>query len=157
MAGLGSQTLASSTPGRLTSARYSVPNATQRSVSAITAGLQAIGSRNTLKPDSFRALTTNQLGNLVVQLQPTARAEFSRPYPLGAGSDGWSLGFQIASADDPRRRSAGSYSWAGIFNTHFWVDPRKKLAAVLLMQTLPFYDDRCIALLRGFEERVYAQ
>ena len=38
-------------PGRLTSARYSEPKATYWSVSAMTAGLQAIGSRTTPKPD----------------------------------------------------------------------------------------------------------
>jgi hypothetical protein len=37
-------------PGRLTSARYSDPKATYWSVSAMTAGLQAIGSRTTPKP-----------------------------------------------------------------------------------------------------------
>ena len=37
-------------PGRPTSARYSEPKATYWSVSAITAGLQAIGSRSTPKP-----------------------------------------------------------------------------------------------------------
>src|ERR1700722_10461220 len=55
LAGVGSQTRATSMPGRSTSARYSVPNATQRSVSAITAGLQAIGSRNTPNPVSVPA------------------------------------------------------------------------------------------------------
>ena len=83
----------------------------------------------------------------------------SRPYPLGAGLDVWSLAFQIASAPTPEShgRSAGSYSWAGIFNTFFWVDPHKKIATVLLMQVSPFYDERCIAVLKGFEERVYSQ
>ena len=42
VAGAGSQTLAFSTPGRPTRARYSEAIATQSSVSAITAGLQAI-------------------------------------------------------------------------------------------------------------------
>jgi len=39
------------------------------------------------------------------------------------------------------RASPGSYTWAGIYNTHFWVDPKWKIAAVLLIQVLPFYDD----------------
>jgi CubicO group peptidase (beta-lactamase class C family) len=106
---------------------------------------------------SMRALTTNQLGKLLVQVQPTADADWSRPYPLGAGADGWSVGFQIAATTAAHHRSAGSYSWAGIFNTFFWVDPQRKLAAVLLMQMLPFYDERAISVLQGFEERVYAQ
>src|SRR5712664_99030 len=76
--------------------------------------LRALLDGQLVSPTSLRALTTNQLGNMVVQLQPTADPETSRPYPLGAGSDGWSLGFQIASAPRPgaRRRSTGSYSWA---------------------------------------------
>lgn len=44
-------------------------------------------------------------------------------------------------------RSIGSYGWAGIFNTHFCVDPKRKIAAVLFMQVLPFYDENCIELL----------
>ena len=51
LAGSGSHTLAVSIPGRSTKARYSVPKATHRSVSAITAGLQAIGSRSTPNPE----------------------------------------------------------------------------------------------------------
>ena len=45
--GSGSHTLAPSMPGNRASARYSEPNATYWSVSAMTAGLQAIGSRTT--------------------------------------------------------------------------------------------------------------
>lgn len=121
--------------------------------------LRALRDKRLVSAVSLRALTTNQLGNLLVQLQPTAEPEAARPFPLGAGMDGWSLGFQVASSPPAgaHRRSAGSYSWAGFFNTFFWVDPDKKVAAVLLMQMLPFYDERAIAVLQGFEERVYAQ
>ena len=41
-------------------------------------------------------------------------------------------------------RSIGSLSWGGIFNTHFWIDPHRSMAAVVLMQTLPYYDARAI-------------
>jgi CubicO group peptidase (beta-lactamase class C family) len=118
--------------------------------------MRALLDEKLVSAKSMHALTTNQIGKLRVQMQPTANAGWSRPFPLGAGSDGWSLGFQIASAGGPHRRSAGSYSWAGIFNTFFWVDPHRKVASVLLTQVLPFYDERVIALLQGFEERVYA-
>jgi methyl acetate hydrolase len=121
--------------------------------------LRALLDKRLLSAGSLHALTTNQLGNLLVQSQPTAEPELARPFPLGAGIDGWSLGFQIASSSPAgaHRRSTGSYSWAGFFNTFFWVDPEKKVAAVLLMQMLPFYDERATAVLQGFEERVYAQ
>ena len=56
---------------------------------------------------------------------------------------------------EPGMRAPGSYSWAGIFNTEFWVDPDTGIGAVLLMQYLPFYDAAAISTLQGFERRVY--
>src|SRR3954452_19305324 len=51
-AGSGSHTVASAAPGSTAIARYSDAIATQSSVSAITAGLQAIGSRSTANPSA---------------------------------------------------------------------------------------------------------
>ena len=50
--GSGSHSSASSAPGSPAIARYSEAIATQSSLSAITAGLQAIGSRRTAKPSA---------------------------------------------------------------------------------------------------------
>jgi methyl acetate hydrolase len=113
------------------------------------------GGRRLLSEGSMRELTRNQIGSLVVERQPVFDATRSRPYPLGAGQDKWSLAFQLA-ASSPRahQRSPGSYSWAGINNTYFWVDPARQIGVVVLMQVLPFYDERAIALLQGVEERV---
>ena len=49
---------------------------------------------------------------------------------------------------------AGSYSWAGINNTHFWVDPTRQIGVIVLMRVLPFYDDRAIGVLTGLETLV---
>jgi methyl acetate hydrolase len=117
------------------------------------------GSRRLLSERAMQDLTRNQIGSLVVEQQPVADTARSRPYPLGAGQDKWSLGFQLAAARSPaaHRRSPGSYSWAGINNTHFWVDPARQIAIIVLMQVLPFYDERAIALLEGFEQQVNMQ
>jgi CubicO group peptidase (beta-lactamase class C family) len=114
------------------------------------------GGTRLLSARSMDELTRNQIGSLVVEQQPVADAARSRPYPLGAGADKWSLGFQLAAprTPAPRKRSPGSYSWAGINNTHFWVDPQRQLGVIVLMQVLPFYDPRAIAVLEGFEELV---
>jgi methyl acetate hydrolase len=116
-----------------------------------------VNGRRLLSEQSMHALTHNQIGDLVVEQQPVFDKERSRPYPLGAGSDKWSFGFQVAAGSSPRanRRSPGSYSWAGINNTFFWVDPVKQVGAIVLMQVLPFYDERAMALLGGVEEVVY--
>jgi hypothetical protein len=52
-------------------------------------------------------------------------------------------------------RSAGSMSWAGIYNTEFWIDPGRGIAGVQMMQVLPFYDDAAIRTPRDFEELLY--
>jgi len=98
----------------------------------------------------------NHIGAIFVEQQPTASPAVSEPFPLGAGRDKFGLGFQITGPHrDPFSRSPGSMSWAGIFNTEFWIDPARGIGGVLLMQYLPFYDAAAIETLQGFERRVY--
>jgi hypothetical protein len=99
----------------------------------------------------------NNIGSIFVEVQPGTNEALTRPFPLGAGRDKFGLGFQIASGDPKyaRFRSCGSMSWAGMFNTEFWIDPVKHIGAVQMMQLLPFYDDGAIRTLRDFEELVY--
>jgi CubicO group peptidase (beta-lactamase class C family) len=116
-----------------------------------------LGSAKILTPASVKMMGQNQIGSIFVERQPDADKQRTRPFPLGAGKDKFGLGFQIASNDPAMAnfRSPGSLSWAGIFNTEFWVDPAKHIGAVQMMQVLPFYDDGAIRTLRGFEETVY--
>ena len=117
----------------------------------------SFGGATLLRPSSVAMMGENQIGAVTVEEQPAADPAMSRPYPLGAGHDKFGLGFQIAAAD-PRYatlRSPGSLSWAGIDNTHFWIDPARHIAAVFLVQVLPFYDEASIRTLRGFEAQVY--
>lgn len=69
---------------------------------------------------------------------------------------GWGLGFMINPETHADGRSAGSLSWAGIANTYYWIDPAKGIAALLLMQFLPFADPGALAVLKAFERAVYA-
>ncbi len=118
-----------------------------------------LGSAKILSPASVKQMGQNAMGSIFVQLQPDADKQRTRPFPLGAGKDKFGLGFQLA-ADDPSTkgfRSPGSMSWAGIFNTEFWVDPVRKIGGVHMMQLLPFYDDGAIRALRGFEGTVYRE
>ena len=116
-----------------------------------------LGSVRILNESSVKMMGENQIGPIFVTLQPDADKQRTRPFPLGAGRDKFGFGFQIAS-DDPqyaKYRSPGSLSWAGIYNTEFWIDPVKYIGAVQMMQVLPFYDDGAIRTLRDFEELVY--
>ena len=53
-------------------------------------------------------------------------------------------------------RRAGSLTWAGLFNTYYWIDPKKHVAAVFMTQVLPFADERALRVYRQFERGVYA-
>ena len=98
----------------------------------------------------------NHIGAIFVEQQPAALPALTEPFPLGAGRDKFGLGFQITGPHSDRfARSPGSMSWAGIFNTEFWIDPARGIGGVLLMQYLPFYDHAAIDTLQGFEHRVY--
>jgi CubicO group peptidase (beta-lactamase class C family) len=111
--------------------------------------------RRLLSEASVKLMGQN-MSRVRVELQPTANPAVSQPFPLGAGRDSFGLGFQVTGAhDDALARSPGSLSWAGIFNTEFWIDPQRGVCAVLLMQYLPFYDAAAISTLQGFERRVY--
>ena len=55
------------------------------------------------------------------------------------------------------RRSAGSMGWAGICNTHYWLDPARDVAAVLMTQSLPFAEPRFMQTYDAFERAVYAE
>jgi len=102
-------------------------------------------------------MSRNQIGAIFVSQQPAADPALTRPFPLGAGRDKFGLGFQVTapSDDGSKYRSPGSLSWAGIYNTEFWIDPQRGIGAVLLMQYLPFYDEAAIRTLRDFEAAVY--
>lgn len=114
-----------------------------------------LGRIRLLKDATVDVMTANQIGTLTVSEQPSTDRSLALPFPIGAGKDRFGFGFQIEAAPAaPDLRSAGSLSWGGIFNTHFWIDPERSIAAVVLMQVLPYYDPRALDVLRGFEREV---
>ncbi|MEX0280672.1 MAG: serine hydrolase domain-containing protein [Arenibacterium sp.] len=59
-------------------------------------------------------------------------------------------------ADVPGKRSAGSLSWAGVCNTHYWIDPARDVAAVIMTQSLPFVEPPLLKTYDAYERAVYA-
>jgi len=68
--------------------------------------------------------------------------------------DGYGYGFGIHTVDGMGLdvSSTGSYSWGGIFQTYFWVDPKKDLIGVLMVQLFAIGD---IPLRQEFKKRAY--
>jgi CubicO group peptidase (beta-lactamase class C family) len=117
-----------------------------------------VGSTHLVSERTIDLMTTNQIGALRIAEQSSTDLTIARPFPMGAGKDTFGFGFQIEERPVVAgMRSAGSLSWGGIFNTHFWIDPQRGIAAVVLMQVLPYYDVKALDVLRGFERQLYAQ
>jgi len=109
-----------------------------------------------LSAASVEAMRSNQIGTINVETQVSTNPARSADFPVGAGRDKFGLGFQITASNthNPDLRAPGSYTWAGIYNTHFWGDPERGIVAVILMQQLPFYGPDAMRVYQGFEERV---
>jgi CubicO group peptidase (beta-lactamase class C family) len=114
-----------------------------------------LGGKRILSEASVKTMLAPHTGSVVVQPQQSSNLSLSRNFPLGAGKDKWGLGFQLAAEKATNRRSPGSGTWAGIFNTHFFVDPARQIGVVVMMQTLPFYDEKSMAVYAGVEDAVY--
>ena len=52
---------------------------------------------------------------------------------------GESFGLSVRVVNDPVARNSfltkGTFGWSGAYGTHFWVDPKEKLVAVVMTQT----------------------
>jgi methyl acetate hydrolase len=114
-----------------------------------------LNGKRILSEESVKTMFEPNSGTVVVKEQQSVNLSLSRNFPTGAGKDKWGLGFQLASEKLPNKRSPGSGTWAGVFNTHFFIDPIKELGVIVMMQTLPFYDDTSMAVYGGVEETVY--
>ena len=109
-----------------------------------------------LRPETVALMGRNHMGELNVQPLLSYKPAMSNDVDLFPGMDKkWGLSFLINTQDVPGRRSAGSLAWAGINNTYYWLDPKKKVAGVLMTQVLPFADTGVLNLLDRFEEAVY--
>ncbi len=111
-----------------------------------------------LRPETVAAMARNQVGGLRAGAMATTMPSFSQAVDWFPDMiPGWGLGFMINPQAGPDGRAANSLAWAGIANTYYWIDPASGVAALLLMQFLPFADRRALALLAAFERAVYAR
>jgi CubicO group peptidase (beta-lactamase class C family) len=110
-----------------------------------------------LRGETVALMAENHMGELDVLPLKTFKPSFSNDAEFFPGmAKKWGLSFLINTQDTRSGRSAGSLAWAGINNTYFWLDPKKRVAGVLMTQILPFADPAVLGLLDRFEAAVYA-
>jgi methyl acetate hydrolase len=110
-----------------------------------------------LKPETIALMSKNAMGPLRVSLLRTQNPAASLDAEFFPGIEkSWGLTFMINEQQAPTGRSTGSLAWAGLPNAFFWIDPKKDLAGVILMQVLPFVDPQALGLFTAYEKAVYA-
>ncbi|MCA3140945.1 MAG: serine hydrolase domain-containing protein [Betaproteobacteria bacterium] len=117
-----------------------------------------LNGKRVLKDSSVQQMLANQMGPLkfekMVTAVPPVTADFD-PFPGTVKTH--SFAFMRNESDIPGRRRAGSQSWAGVLNTHYWFDPRSDLAGIIMTQTLPFVEPPLMAAYEEFEKAAYAR
>jgi methyl acetate hydrolase len=114
------------------------------------------GGKHILRAEQVAAMSANQIGNLEAGILKTTNPNLSNDVDFFPGLRlRWGLGHMINLDPVPDGRKAASLTWAGLYNTYYWIDPASGIAAVIMMQILPFADGRALNLYRRFERGVY--
>jgi methyl acetate hydrolase len=109
-----------------------------------------------LRPDTVAMMSTNQIGNIEAGILRTANPALSNDVDFFPGVHlRWGLGHMINVDPVHDGRAARSGTWAGLFNTYYWIDPKNRIAGVIMMQILPFADKQALVAYRQFERGIY--
>lgn len=109
-----------------------------------------------LAEDTVKMYCANQIGDLSVGKMTSYAPPLSADVDFFPEQENkFSLGCLMNTEDIDGKRQAGSQSWAGVLNTHYWFDPKAGVAAVIMLQHLPFVDDNCLAIYDAVEREVY--
>jgi methyl acetate hydrolase len=123
---------------------------------ALLNGGGALAGKRVLQPETVALMSTNQIGNLDAGILKTTNPALSENVDFFPGVRlRWGLGDMINIDPVPDGRRAGSLTWAGLYNTYYWIDPASRIAGVIMMQVLPFADQRALNVYRLFERGIY--
>jgi methyl acetate hydrolase len=133
---------------------YSTPRDYLRFQRMLLGGGELDGER-ILQPETLQAAFQNQIGPLEFPAEiESADPPVTCDINLGPGLK-WGLGLLLNPMAVPGMRAAGSGAWAGLFNTHFWVDPASRLTGAIYTQLLPFADPPAFQLYADYELALY--
>jgi len=134
---------------------YSTPPDYLRFVRAMMAGGQ-LDKQRILSAESVASMGRNQIGSLTVRQLPSMIPQFAVPNAILPGApDKFGLGFGLNSKPRGTSRGLNTMTWAGIYNTFFWIDREKQIGAVFFTQMLPGMEPNVTKLVEEFEGVVY--
>lgn len=134
---------------------YSTPRDYLRFQRALLRDGELDGER-ILRPETVDEAFTNQIGALDFPAEiPTTDPPITSEFNAGPGWK-WGHGLLLNTADVPGGRRAGSGAWAGLFNSHFWIDRTTGVCASVYTNSLPFVLPETFAVYGEFEQALYA-
>jgi len=134
---------------------YGTPSDYIRFTRALLRGGELDGAR-ILRPETVADAFRNQIGELDFPAEiPTFDPASTDTLALGPGYK-WGYGLLLNTQDMPGMRRAWSGAWAGLCNTHFWVDRTTGVCASIYSNSLPFVTPEALALYQDFERALYA-
>ena len=109
-----------------------------------------------LSADTVDAAFRNQVGDIdfppaIATADPASTCDFN----AGPGWK-WGFGLLLNTEDAPGMRRAYSGAWAGLLNTHFWVDRTTGVTGAIYTQFLPFVTPEAFGMYQDFERALYA-
>jgi methyl acetate hydrolase len=117
----------------------------------------ALDGVEVLKPETVKLMARNAIGDLNVPMVRSNNPALALEVETFPGQvKKWGLTFLINTEDVEGFRSAGSLTWGGVHNTYFWIDLKKRITAVALMQILPIGDPHVQETMIAFERTLYA-
>jgi CubicO group peptidase (beta-lactamase class C family) len=109
-----------------------------------------------LRPETVALMSKNQIGDIEAGIMKTTSPALSNDVDFFPGVRlRWGFGSMINLDPVEGGRKAGSLTWAGLYNTYYWIDPASDVAGVIMMQILPFADTRALNVYREFEHGIY--
>ncbi|MEJ2869111.1 serine hydrolase domain-containing protein [Actinomycetospora sp. OC33-EN08] len=134
---------------------HSTPRDYIRFEQALLRGGELDGAR-ILREETVDAAFTDQLDGATMPTEiPTADPPITDTLTLGPGWT-WGYGLLLNTADVPGGRRAYTGAWAGLFNTHFFVDRTTGIAASIYTNSLPFITPEAWGMYQDFEQALYA-
>ena len=116
----------------------------------------SLDEKTLLKAETVNSMFENNIGDIQPAALATVMPTLSNIADLSFGEKAtFGLGLLIHSDGIDGGRKANTGSWAGLFNSYYWVDREAGTYGICGTQVLPFYDGAAIETLLEFEQAVY--
>ena len=116
----------------------------------------SLDGKTLLKSETVDTMFQNNIGDIQPAALATVMPTLSNTADMSFGNKAtFGLGLLIHTDGIDGGRKANAGSWAGLFNSYYWVDREAGAYGIFGTQVLPFYDGVAVETLLEFEQAVY--